>query len=136
MFCSGRAHGARPLSEECLFWKLQVLEDRVFNDARRFWPFSRGWGQHVLHHGILKDKNCFVMATKPLPKSGVHQILCFHNYVKLVSQFLFFSQLIFIGIQLLYNIVLVVLNVVEPGFLALQADSLPSEPLDSIGNQL
>ena len=53
-----------------------------------------------------------------------------------MSQFLFFSQLIFIGIQLLYNVVLVVLNVVEPGFLALQADYLPSEPLDSIGNQL
>ena len=37
---------------------------------------------------------------------------------------------------MLCNVVLVVLNVVKPGFLALQADSLPSEPLDSIGNQL
>lgn len=61
MFHSGRAHGARPLSEDRLSWKLQVLEDRVFNDARSFWPFSSGWGQHVLHHGILKDKNCFVI---------------------------------------------------------------------------
>lgn len=61
MFCSWCTHGARPLSEHCFSWKIQVLKYSIFNDGCSFRPFHGGWREHVLNHHVLKYKNCFVI---------------------------------------------------------------------------